>query len=223
MAQQVELPAMGRADDRAAAWSRQVPTQPDASPLRVESAPPSPFRRRDRATQAGEAIDVNQLLGRLSGRTLLLVGVCLVVVALAGLSFLAPGSTPSSARVAGRGPALPAQSAPKRKAPAAAVQEQRTGSQQESTTAAARAATEAVAATAPPPAKRAEHVSATPQRAAVLYIEGKYREALAEYRLLAAAYPDQRVYAELARILKRKIIDTCVRTQPNRREQCKSI
>lgn len=75
----------------------------------------------------------------------------------------------------------------------------------------------------PQPAARAEHVSATPERAAILYIEGKYKQALAEYRLLAAAYPSQKVYSELARILKRKIVDTCLRTQPNRREQCKTL
>jgi hypothetical protein len=63
----------------------------------------------------------------------------------------------------------------------------------------------------------------TAKSAAALYINGQYKEALAEYQLLARAYPKQQVYSELARILRRKLIETCMRTQPNRREQCKSM
>jgi hypothetical protein len=59
--------------------------------------------------------------------------------------------------------------------------------------------------------------------AATLYINGQYKEALAEYQLLSRAYPKQPVYRELARILRRKLIETCMRTQPNRREQCKTM
>jgi hypothetical protein len=70
---------------------------------------------------------------------------------------------------------------------------------------------------------RAELGGATQQSAAALYTKGQYKEALAEYRMLASTYPDQKVYAEFARILKRKLFDSCVRTQPNRREQCKQL
>jgi len=63
----------------------------------------------------------------------------------------------------------------------------------------------------------------TERSAATLYVNGKYKEAHAEYLLLAQAHPKQRVYAELARILRRRLIETCVRTQPHRREQCREL
>lgn len=63
----------------------------------------------------------------------------------------------------------------------------------------------------------------TERSAAALYINGKYKEAHAEYLLLAQAHPKQRVYVELARILRRRLIETCVRTQPHRREQCREL
>jgi hypothetical protein len=65
--------------------------------------------------------------------------------------------------------------------------------------------------------------SVTATSAAMLYIHGQYKEALAEYRLLSRAYPREAVYGELARILRRKLIETCLRTQPHRQEQCKEI
>jgi hypothetical protein len=91
-------------------------------------------------------------------------------------------------------------------------------------------AEEEVAAAPPPqpePARPAEPAAAqggvTERSAATLYINGKYKEAHAEYLLLAQAHPKQRVYAELARILRRRLIETCVRTQPHRREQCREL
>ena len=73
------------------------------------------------------------------------------------------------------------------------------------------------------PAAHATPGGVTASSAAALYINGQYKEALAEYRLLARAYPRQRAYSELARILRRKLIETCMRTQPNQREQCKTM
>jgi len=74
-----------------------------------------------------------------------------------------------------------------------------------------------------PPAVHASAGGVSAGSAAGLYINGQYKEALAEYQLLARAYPKQPVYRELARILRRKLIETCMRTQPNRREQCKTM
>ena len=80
----------------------------------------------------------------------------------------------------------------------------------------------------PPAAEDAPAAHTTPggvtaSSAAALYINGQYKEALAEYQLLGRAHPKQHVYVELARILRRKLIETCMRTQPHRREQCKTL
>jgi hypothetical protein len=85
------------------------------------------------------------------------------------------------------------------------------------------ATAEATPAETPVATQAGERGGATQQTAAALYLKGQYKEALAEYRLLASAHPEQKAYGEFARILKRKLFDTCVRTQPNRREQCKQL
>jgi hypothetical protein len=64
---------------------------------------------------------------------------------------------------------------------------------------------------------------AQPQRAAELYVEGRFKEALAEYRMLATFHPEQRIYADFARILRRRLVETCIRTQPHRQTECNQL
>jgi len=131
-------------------------------------------------------------------------------------------------------PAAPASTAPAAPAPEPAkpVAEAALSGERATPTASAPAAP---VAEAPAPAREPDrareaapssepgHGQPTAQSAATLYINGNYKEALAEYRLLARAHPDHRVYRELARVLRGKLYQTCIRTQPHRREQCREI
>lgn len=59
--------------------------------------------------------------------------------------------------------------------------------------------------------------------AARLYLEGRFKEALSEYRTLAVEHPEQPAYAQFARILRRRIVDTCLLTQPQRAAECEQL
>jgi hypothetical protein len=153
----------------------------------------------------------------------LLLGACALALGLMVLSFAykRPASAPPVGNVAApvaaptvRAPSLPdplAAAAPRTGVPDSAPDN-------------SAAPPKPLATAASAPANVAgERGGATQQSAAALYLKGQYKEALAEYRLLASAYPQVKAYAEFARILKRKLFDSCVRTQPNRREQCKQL
>lgn len=64
---------------------------------------------------------------------------------------------------------------------------------------------------------------ASPHTAAELYIAGRYKEALAEYRTLATLNPDVHAYTQFARILRRRLVEICVRTQPHRQTECEQL
>lgn len=238
MGQGVELPAAGRSDDSASSWAAQagVVTEPAAPPRA-----PAVRWARHASSHDGEQIDLNFVLGRRSARGLLLFGSCIVALLLAGLTMFlraAPSAAPpqqvaAPVRVPKRVAAPPAAEVEPSDEHAPSPASER-GEPTQAAAAAdddapnpsaerASAATQLPVAEEPAASVGSQRVSATPERAAILYIGGKYKEALAEYTLLAAAYPKQRVYRELARILKRKIIDTCLRTQPTRREQCAEL
>jgi hypothetical protein len=66
-------------------------------------------------------------------------------------------------------------------------------------------------------------LSAHPQHAAELYQAGRYKEALAEYRMLAALHPARPAYAELARDLHRRLVAACVSARPGHLAACHEL
>ena len=68
-----------------------------------------------------------------------------------------------------------------------------------------------------------ESLMSQPHVAAELYIAGRYKEALAEYRMLAISHPKQKIYGDFARILRRRLVEMCVRTQPHRQTECNQL
>jgi hypothetical protein len=59
-----------------------------------------------------------------------------------------------------------------------------------------------------------------PEQALTLYADGQRKEALVLYRRLARAFPEARVYAEVARILERELESACVQAQPGGSGAC---
>ena len=68
-----------------------------------------------------------------------------------------------------------------------------------------------------------DSLTAQPHVAVALYAEGRYKEALAEYRMLGILYPKEKIYADIARILRHRLVDTCIRTQPHREAECNQL
>lgn len=244
VAQRIELPEVGKSDDSAASWQAGAVTEPSApAPLHRELAQRAPLR----SGIESDGVDLDTVLGRSSATRLWLFGGCALALLLAGLTVLLGGRGPSQEKAVAvvveresARPAAPLAPERTRAAVAADVPPARGTSQREVSEPEPEPEPDAVpepderAVSAPAPAPTLaptpgetegslENTSASPERAAILYIGGQYKEALAEYQLLALAAGPRSVYAEVTRILRRKIIDTCRRTQPQRAEQCKAL
>jgi hypothetical protein len=68
-----------------------------------------------------------------------------------------------------------------------------------------------------------EGFSADATTAAELLANGRVREALSEYRVLATLHPELGVYGEIAKILRRRLVNTCKRAQPHRQHECEAL
>jgi hypothetical protein len=204
----VRMPQLGGTEDSSSAWtapSEPAPPQPSAEPAYERSYERTPLPRRAEKPRAPEDADVPGVSSNKMPLILTALGVALSLIALSIYvkSTRSVEPVPESAPVASNGIPAPA--------PLADVE-----------TPPAQPAPQPAQQVAQPQATNSAG-SVTPASAAALYINGQYKEALAEYRLLARANPQQAVYGELVRILRRKLIDTCTRTQPHRREQCREI
>lgn len=237
----VHMPELGGSTDSSSQWSAPVTEPPISEPRRPE--PERRLAHRERPHfDTDDKIDTNLVLGIKNPKLPMMIAALVVALGLMAVSFavkrssggevaVAPEAAPASPAAAAGVPPQQTEPAGQESAQQAApeqvtAREQSSTREQPSTREQRRArkneplVNEAPAGKAPAP-HAAGSVTAT--SAAALYINGQYKEALAEYRLLSRAYPREAVYGELARILRRKLIDTCLRTQPHRQEQCKEI
>ena len=232
---QPSAPALALHDEQSRDLRAPITSRPVS--LRSDSG----MRARRGTEPDGDSNDFEQSIRSPIARPVLLGGACLVAVGMIVLSLVfkpRPEATParalqapiatSVARTVGQAsplpgsPAQPARALPHSPDPSAPEHTEEAAPRRAAEAPPARAGSVAPVAT-PAVTEDGERGGATQQSAAALYLKGQYKEALAEYRLLASAYPEQKAYGEFARILKRKLFDTCVRTQPNRREQCKQL
>jgi hypothetical protein len=176
-----------------------------ASP-RAEALEPAPLYRgavssRPVAIQAERA----------QVRRVLWVGVLgLLFASGLGVALLAPGRpVPPAERSVARSEHPVVAAEPARRAPAA------------SAPVSAKANVASVASQ--PPQVSDGQASALPGQAAQLYMDGRFKEALAAYRALAALHPENRAYAKFASILRTHLVETCLRMQPTRKLACSAL
>lgn len=68
-----------------------------------------------------------------------------------------------------------------------------------------------------------EAQAVAPEQALALYMAGQRHEALTLYRRLAQAHPEERVYAEVARILESELKRECLRAGPSAPDGCERL